>query len=201
MERFANFHFKGQKDNESIIMIVRRHWFDIFKQMLLIFFMLAALFGSLVYLPLLFPIFTETTMRSLFIFLENSFALFIWIILFLVWIDYYFDVWIITTKRIVNIDQKGLFIRTVSELEFDKIQDVTTEVTGVISTFLNFGNVYIQTAGEKERFVFKQVPNPYAIKDLIMNLEEKEERSENQERARDEARELESIFRNNTQPK
>lgn len=202
MEKFANFHFQGQKDDESIIMVVRRHWFDILKQMLLVFFMIAALFSSLVYLPLLFPIFTETAMRSLFIFLENSFAMFIWIVLFLIWIDYYFDVWIITTKRIVNINQKGLFVRTVSELEFDKIQDVTTEVKGVISTFLNFGNVFIQTAGEKERFVFQQVPNPYAIKDLIMNLEEKEERSENQKRARDEARELESAFRkNNSQPK
>ncbi|PIP27665.1 MAG: hypothetical protein COX30_00710 [Candidatus Moranbacteria bacterium CG23_combo_of_CG06-09_8_20_14_all_39_10] len=195
MQKFAKFHFKGQKNDESIILVIRRHWFDIFKQMLLIFFMIAALFGSLILLPLLFPIFTEATMHSLFVFLENSFAMFIWIVLFLIWIDYYFDIWIVTNKRIVNINQKGLFIRTVSELEFYKIQDVTTEVKGVISTFLNFGNVFIQTAGEKERFVFQQVPDPYAIKDLIMNLEEKEEKAGNCERARDEARELESVFR------
>jgi len=69
----------------------------------------------------------------------------------------------------------------VSELELEKIQDVTTDVRGVIPTFLNYGNLLIQTAGERERFIFRNVPDPYEIKDTIMKLQnELENREENE---------------------
>jgi uncharacterized membrane protein YdbT with pleckstrin-like domain len=104
--------------------------------------------------------------------------MFIWITFFLIWIDYYFDVWIITDRRVVNIEQKGLFNRQVSELELLRIQDITTEVTGVIPTILNYGDVFIQTAGENPRFIFRQVSDPYGIKDTLMNLQKKRSREE-----------------------
>lgn len=194
MSIYHQFHFKGQRDDETIILVIRRHWFNILQQLFLVFLMVAFLFGSLIYLPTLFPILSTASVQSLFMFLENSFALVIWMIFFLIWIDYYFDVWIVTTRRIVNINQKGLFVRTVSELEFNKIQDVTTEVKGVIGTFLNFGDVFIQTAGERERFLFRQVPDPYAIKDLIMNLEEQEEKSDATKKALEEAHALKDVL-------
>jgi hypothetical protein len=37
-------------------------------------------------------------------------------------------------------------------------------------TFLDFGNVFIQTAGEKTRFVFKNVPHPERVKETIIEL-------------------------------
>ena len=95
----------------------------------------------------------------------------LWTLFFLTWIDYYFDVWIITTKRIINIEQRGLFSREISELNFDKIQDVSTEVLGILPTFLNYGDVQIQTAAEQEKFLFRKIPNPYEVKDLLMNLQ------------------------------
>ncbi|MDO8240538.1 MAG: PH domain-containing protein [Candidatus Moranbacteria bacterium] len=191
----SNIHFKGQRDDETIISVVRRHWFNILQQLFLVFIMVAFVFGSLTYLPLLFPILNTSSAHDLFIFLTNSFALVTWIMFFLIWIDYYFDVWIITTRRIVNIEQKGLFIRTVSELEFDKIQDITTEVKGIIPTFLNFGDVFVQTAAEKDRFTFRQIPNPYAVKDLLMNLEEKGEKSEATQRAQEGAQALGNVLK------
>ena len=78
----------------------------------------------------------------------------------------------------MNIDQKGLFSRVVSELELEKIQDVTTDVRGMIPTFLNFGDLFVQTAAEQVRFRFHNVPDPYAVKDLIMNLQNKSEARE-----------------------
>src|SRR3989344_3187016 len=101
---------------------------------------------------------------------RHWFIIFIWLFSFLLWIDYYFDVWIITNERIVNIDQKGLFARHMSELNFGSVQDVTTVVTGILPTVLNYGDVVVQTAGEKERFVFRMIPDPYIIKDSIMKL-------------------------------
>lgn len=171
MKNFKKFHFEGQKSEEEIILVVHRHWFNILEQMFFIFGLLLLLIGGFLYFPSLFPVLGSPLFNSLFVFAENIFAMFIWIIFFLIWVDYYLDVWIITNLRVVNIEQKGLFSRTVSELELSRIQDVTTEVLGIIPTFLNYGDVFVQTAAETERFIFRQVPDPYGIKDQLMKLQ------------------------------
>jgi len=173
MKDYHKYHFQGQKNGEEILLVVRRHWFNILVQMFMVLFMLFIFAVSIVYLPLLFPLLLGPSLKSIFYFTENLFAMLIWITFFLIWIDYYFDVWIVTNLRIVNIEQKGLFNRLVSEMDFSRIQDITTEVIGVIPTFLNYGDVFIQTAAETERFMFRQVPDPYGIKDLLMQLQKK----------------------------
>ncbi|MDQ1283850.1 MAG: bPH 2 protein [Patescibacteria group bacterium] len=181
MNNFTRFHFAGQKDGEKILQVIHRHWFDILIQFVVVFAMLAIFFVSAVYLPLLFPALRESLGQMLFIFLENLFFILTWFTFFLIWIDYYFDVWIVTDQRIVNIEQKGLFSRVVSELELENIQDITTDVKGVIPTFLNYGNLYVQTAAEMERFVFRNIPDPYSVKDMIMNLQKSAENKEENE--------------------
>jgi uncharacterized membrane protein YdbT with pleckstrin-like domain len=83
------------------------------------------------------------------------------------------DVWIVTGSRIVNIEQVALFSRNISELKHNKIQDVTSEVKGIIPTLFNYGDVYIQTAGNKQRFVFKQISDPTNTRNIIMQLQKK----------------------------
>lgn len=173
MKDLKKFHFAGQKDGEEVLLVVHRHWFNILEQMFLIVFLLFLMFSGAIYLPQLFVALRNPLMNSFFFFLENVFAMFIWIFFFLIWIDYYFDVWVITNLRIVNIEQKGLFNRSVSEMGFSRIQDVTAEVIGIIPTFLNYGDVFIQTAAETERFLFRQVPDPYHIKDVIMQMQKR----------------------------
>ena len=177
--RYANFHFTGQKHGENILLLLHRHWFDILKQMLIVFFMILLFVFSLIILPRYIPSITEIPdYNRLFFFLESAFVLLIWMVFFVLWIDYYLDIWIITDTRIVNIEQRGLFSRQISELELENIQDVTTDVKGIIPTFLNYGYVYVQTAAEKERFVFRNVPDPYHTKDLLMALQKRQERKE-----------------------
>ncbi|OGI29407.1 MAG: hypothetical protein A2288_03755 [Candidatus Moranbacteria bacterium RIFOXYA12_FULL_44_15] len=181
MENFTRFHFAGQKDGEQILKVIHRHWFDILVQFFIVLGMLLVFFLSVIYLPLIFPALRESLGQMLFMFLENLFFILTWFTFFLIWIDYYFDVWIVTDQRIVNIEQKGLFARVVSELELENIQDITTDVKGVIPTFLNYGNLYVQTAAEMERFVFRNIPDPYSVKDMIMNLQKSAENKEENE--------------------
>ncbi len=168
MHDFSRYHFQGQRPSEVILSVVHRHWFNI----LMHFFVLAGftllVFGSIFLLPLSFPGLETPATRILFLFIQNTLLLFLWLYGYLIWIDYYFDVWIVTNERIINIEQKGLFVRIVSELQFSRIQDVTTSVNGLIPTILNFGDVTIQTAAEEEQFLFRQVPDPYRVKDLLM---------------------------------
>jgi uncharacterized membrane protein YdbT with pleckstrin-like domain len=178
---FQSYHFSGQKEGEQMILVVRRHWFNIVQNMASVFVMIFFLIGSYAFLPTLFPALNTPPFNGLFVFLENLFAMITWVFFFLLWIDYYFDVWIITNKRVVNVEQKGLFNREVSELELERIQDITTDVKGIIPTFLNYGDVFVQTAGKTERFDFADVPDPYGIKDIIMNLQKAKHLEENNE--------------------
>jgi uncharacterized membrane protein YdbT with pleckstrin-like domain len=167
---FSRYHFQGQRENEDVLRIIHRHWFNIILQYIGIGCATILLVVIFSILPKAAPITTDALPPLLLLFLLNTFLLFIWLYVFLIWVDYYFDVWIITNERIVNIEQKGLFNREVSELQFSRIQDVTSVVDGFIPTILNFGDVYVQTAAEEERFVFRQIPDPYTIKDMVMQL-------------------------------
>ncbi len=102
----------------------------------------------------------------------SLYYLYIWLFAFHSFVDYYLDVWIVTNHRVVNIEQKGLFARQVSEQKLYRIQDVTSELKGLIGTFLDFGTVYVQTAGEEARFIFKQIPHPQNVAQKINQLVE-----------------------------
>ncbi|MEI6597260.1 MAG: PH domain-containing protein [bacterium] len=102
----------------------------------------------------------------------SGYILFIWLFLFFSFIDYYLDVWLITNERIIDIKQEGFFSRTVAELKLFQIQDVTSELKGLSKFIFHYGDVYVQTAGEVQRFVFRQIPHPEEIRDVIIKLAE-----------------------------
>lgn len=166
----SRYHFRGQHENEQVLRVIHRHWFNIFVHFLVILIFSFLLIASLLVLPVLFPEMFDAKNARFFLFVENTFFILLWIFSFLLWIDYSFDVWIITNERIVNIEQKGLFVRHISELNFSRVQDVTATVEGLLPTVLNYGDVLVQTAGEEKRFTFRQVADPYHVKDIVMKL-------------------------------
>lgn len=96
--------------------------------------------------------------------------LFLWLSLFISWLEYYLDVWIVTNKRLINVDQRRLFSRSVSELPLEKIQDCTSDVRGVMRTIFRFGDIDVQTAGEEEKFTFKNIPDPEMHRSDILRV-------------------------------
>lgn len=100
-----------------------------------------------------------------------TFYLAVLMVAFSIWVDTYLDFWTITDKRIISREQKGLFNRVVSELELYRVQDVSVEQKGFFATTLNYGDLYIQSAGEQERFVFKNVGEPIKISRIIQRLD------------------------------
>lgn len=161
----------NQLDNEKAILILRRHWFIFFKSILLFVF--------LAFMPVIFFITVDNFIINIldryFLFpflllLFSAYYLGIWLFLFANFVDYYLDAWIVTNIRILNIEQKGLFSRVISEQKIEKIQDITSEVHGIIPTFLDYGDVHIQTAGAKERFRFKKIHRPADTRKKILIL-------------------------------
>ena len=153
---------------EEILLTVRRHWFVFFLQTLpLIILALApaVLWRSAEY-------FFDWQARGKYAFLAFFFyamwLLFLWLVLFIKWTTYYLDIWILTNKRIFDLQQKTLFSREVSVLRLEKIEDITIHVEGLFPTILNYGDVEVETAGaETFKFVISTVSHPYDVKNKI----------------------------------
>lgn len=165
------FELPNRRPNERIMLSLRRHWFVLFKLVVqtIIFVSIPIIFY--IFVKIEAPLVLEGELiRPLIILGFSIYYLFIWMFLFNNFIDYYLDIWIVTTERIINIEQKNLFNRTISEKDLARMQDITSEVKGILPTFLNFGTVYIQTAGTTERFEFKEVPNAPEVTQQILKI-------------------------------
>jgi len=80
---------------------------------------------------------------------------------------------------VVDIDQHGLLKHEVSELNLDAIEDVTSETIGIFGNILDYGTVYIQTAGAKERFEFDKIHHPKKVASVILTLYEQRKKNKN----------------------
>ena len=171
-------HLPNQRPDEHVILFLRRHWFAI----LAVVFAFILLVGTpLVVGGWYFQETLENWMMNpiigpILIIIGSIYFLSIWLFAFLEFTDYYLDTWIITNERIINIEQEGLFHRTASELDLAAVQDTTAEIRGILQTVFTYGQVYVQTAGEKGRFHFKNIDNPEHVKELVTRLVEEDKR-------------------------
>lgn len=91
---------------------------------------------------------------------------------FLTW---FFNVYIITDERIVDVDFYNLTYKEVSDANLDKIEDVTYKMGGVIRTLFNYGDILIQTAAEITNFEFLAVPYPDKVVKVLQDLRMEEQ--------------------------
>lgn len=165
--------FPSQLDTETIYLVVREHWVKLALRLILWVLFVALLVGFEMQGPNLAPqLFADQSgqITSLF---EQVYTLFLIVSLFIIWLLWYLNIQVITSLRIVDVSQEGLFSHTVSELHIDKIEDVTSEVDGILGTMFDYGMVFVQTAGTTERFEFHNIPHPSQIEKLVLNLYEK----------------------------
>ena len=165
--------FPNQGDEETISLIVREHWFHLFLKILVWVFFAAALVLFNRFAQAYVPNILEGNQGRVTLLFVQVYTLFLVLGLFLIFAFYYLTMQIITNIRIVDITQEGLFSHVISELNVDKIEDVTSQVNGIFGTIFNYGDVIIQTAGKEEHFIFHSVPNPGEIEKVVLDLYEK----------------------------
>jgi len=101
-------------------------------------------------------------------FFTGVWLLCVWTAAFGMFTRYYLTVWVITNLRIVDIKQHGFFNREVSSFMLLRVQDVTTDVSGLLATLFGFGRLSVETAGKDEDFHMAGIEHPEAIRDVIM---------------------------------
>jgi hypothetical protein len=163
---YSNKTFDGMFPDEKSVFLVRRHK--------LFFYLPIVLFFILALLPFIFVSFINLDFyqkfQDLILFLEIVYLSILWLGLFLNLMLYSLTTLIITNKRIIRIEERGLFNYDRAELELNKIQDISVNISGILGNFLNFGDISIQSAGTENKFNIYFVSNPLKLKDVILKL-------------------------------
>src|SRR3989338_3096464 len=121
------FFIPHRSEGEQIILLLRRHPFIIAVK--LGFWLVVATMPPLFMLILgneVEALFIHNLFGPLAVLFTSTYYLFTWLFVLHTFVDYYLDVWIVTNERIINIEQRGLFSRTVSEQKLYRVQDVTS---------------------------------------------------------------------------
>lgn len=167
----SSYRFPGQRENETIKYILRRHRITLLLPLIYLFFLawLPLAFYALL-IPGVFSAFMRPPYQELYFLLITIYYGFLWIITFIEWIDYYLDIWIITDQRILDIQQRGLFHRVSAELDLKRVQDITSTVDGPWQTFFQYGDIQLQTASEENIIKPRAIPHPVTVRREIMDL-------------------------------
>lgn len=167
--------FESQEEGENIILLLRAHIVTLVPS--IIGFVFLAILPVLILGALGF---FSVPISSLFAPMQFLLTIIFWYLLVFAYglyrfIFWYFNVYILTNERIIDFDFKGILNKQAAYAKLQQIEDVSPKMIGFFSTFFNFGDVFIQTAGESPEFEFLKVPHPDAVATKILEEVRKEE--------------------------
>ena len=168
IENPHHFHFEGQDPQEKILLLLRAHPVTNLSWIIpafLLFFFPFLFFNVLNFFS--FPIDLIPESFGL-VFLLFNFLLIMVIVLegFLYW---YFNVYIVTDKNIVDVDFHSILYKNIDVAPLRNIEDTKASMKGLLHSIFNYGDVFIQTAGTSENIDFTSVPKPTHVADFILD--------------------------------
>ncbi len=170
--------FDSQLENEQIVLLLRRHPVTQLKKILITlvaFFLPIIIFST--------PFFDGLPTKFRVAGVLGWYMLLITFVLetFLVW---FFNVFIITDERIIDVDFLSLIYKNVSSAKIENIEDITVATSGVLASIIDYGTIFIQTAGENPEIEFEEVPQPAKVAKALNELILEEEREKIEGRVR-----------------
>lgn len=169
-DRPIGVSFANQQPNETVLLLLRRHlitnvgWITTTVLLLLV--------------PPVLNIFAFPFDTSLPFNLPRQFftifiifyylAIFAYILINL--ITWFYNVSLVTTERIVDIDFSDLIYHNVAATKLSLIQDVEYTQVGVIRSLFDYGDVFVKTASGSPDFDFLAVPKPAQVVNIIEDL-------------------------------
>lgn len=168
----TNLQFESQEPSETVHFLLRKHpitnlgWILGTILMIILPLILMTLFSSININTFEFirPK-TQLILLMLWYLLTMFFA-------FEAFLKWYFNVYIITDKRLIDIDFRGLWRKRISETSLGQIEDATYETNRFFHILFDYGNILVQTAAENTEFEFESVPKPGLVHDKFTDLVE-----------------------------
>lgn len=161
--------FETQEETEKVILFLRQHLVVLVPSVLLVVFLALAPIVILPFVERFIPIPLDIPSRYVIVGMAFWYVLTFGVALtsFLRW---FFNIYIVTNIRIVDIDFLHLLYKEFSEARLEKIQDMSFKSGGISAAFFNYGDVYVETAGETPNIEFLAVPNPAKVVETISSL-------------------------------
>jgi hypothetical protein len=153
-----------QEANEQLLLLVREHFITNTPWILFSLFLLI--------LPI---VFTQMPMWQLLPGRFQFIGLWMWLLFILTvvlegFLSWYFDVFVVTDKRVIDIDFHNLIYKNITSANIEHIQDVTYNVAGPLASFLDYGMVMVQTASEIPMMEIPNTPHPALVAKLVGEL-------------------------------
>lgn len=165
----AKVCFDTQDDEEAVVLFLRQHpivtipWIAV----TLFFLTLPSVFTF-------FPPFANLPATYQFV-VTLGWYLFTFGYLLAKFMGWFFNIYIVTDERVVDVDFVNIFFRKISTAKIEEIQDVNTQSSGAMETFFGYGSLFIQTAAEVSQFEFTAIPNPDRVGKILNQLIDHEE--------------------------
>ncbi len=165
--------FETQEKDEEVILFLRQHPIVLIPSVFLVLLLIAApiLIIPLFFGTLILPF--EVPARYFGIGVAFWYVMTFGVALtsFLRW---FFNIYIVTQRRIIDIDFLHLLYKEFSEARIDKVQDLSFKSGGIFAAFFDYGDVVVQTAGDTPNIDFTTVPKPAKVVETISELITKE---------------------------
>jgi len=163
--------FQTQKHNETIILFLRAHFITnlywiIISFVLIVIPLIIAIFSSVFNIRFFSdPLISHfTTVYVLF------YYLIVFSFIFINFLHWFYNVFIVTSERVVDIDYSDIVIHNIAVTKLDHVQDVNYTQSGFIPTLFNYGNLFVQTAGTEINFEAPSIPKPREATHIIGDL-------------------------------
>lgn len=165
----SGIYFDTQEIDEHIILFLRRHPITNFGWIVttLIFILIPpALYYIFTFLHKNFIVDTIKFTSAILAF----YYLIVATVAFTYFLNWYYNISLITQKRVVNIMLYSIIIKKIAETKISLVQDVNYQQNGAIRSIFNYGDVLIQTAGTVDNFFINAVPHPENVVHIVENL-------------------------------
>ena len=155
------------ENGEEIIAQVHKHWWFIALRVVLVILVASMPFVLWLFLHGLGWLDLVDVPLAAMVSLGALWLLVVWILFWQFWTLYYMDMWIVTNKRLIDIDYIAFFNRNIAILRLDRIQDLTVDIDSVFGDVLGFGSLLVQTAGSDREFRVENISHPEKLRDLL----------------------------------
>jgi CRP/FNR family cyclic AMP-dependent transcriptional regulator len=81
--------------------------------------------------------------------------------------DHWDDIYIVTNKRVVRRTRTPLGREERTDAPLRTIQDIQETQVGLLAQLYDFGDLIIETAGERGHVAFREIPDPEGVREII----------------------------------
>jgi len=169
ISRPLDIRFENQEAEEKIILLLRQHPIVNVPWILLVIILIFAPGVLKIVLPAdILPINFQIVTVIIW-------YLFVFAYAFEKFVLWYYNVYIVTDERVIDVDFPSLLYRDITEAMLDRIEEINNRKGGYLRSLFDFGDVLVQTAGAIPEIRFEDVPDPEKVTHIIYDLVQAEE--------------------------